>query len=89
MFFVLSKTIGFLLLPTNFLIGVGFVGAILLLSRFASLGRKLVMAAVLLYALYRITGHRTKGDIYFTHFPNVTGIKQGTVVAYEGFAQRT
>ena len=45
----------------------------------------LLMAAVLLYALYRITGHRTKGDIYFTHFPNVTGIKQGTVVTYEGF----
>ncbi|HOE41660.1 MAG TPA: MlaD family protein [Rhodoferax sp.] len=45
----------------------------------------LLMAAVLLYALYRITGHRAKGDIYFTHFPNVTGIKQGTVVTYEGF----
>ena len=26
MFFTLSKTIGFLLLPTNFLIGVGFIG---------------------------------------------------------------
>jgi uncharacterized SAM-binding protein YcdF (DUF218 family) len=48
LFFVLSKTLGFLLLPTNFLIGVGFIGAILLLTRFASLGRKLVMASVLL-----------------------------------------
>src|SRR3954452_5306563 len=37
-----------MLLPTNFLIGVGVVGAILLLTRFASLGRKLVIAAVLL-----------------------------------------
>ena len=48
MFFVLSKTLGFLLLPTNFLIGIGFVGAILMFTRFASLGRKLVIGAVLL-----------------------------------------
>ncbi|NOJ49404.1 YdcF family protein [Bradyrhizobium archetypum] len=51
MFFVLSKTLGFLLLPTNFLIGVGFVGAILMFTRFASLGRKLVIAAVLLLVI--------------------------------------
>ena len=48
MFFILSKTLGAMLLPTNFLIGVGVVGAILLLTRFARLGRKLVMASVLL-----------------------------------------
>ena len=30
----------------------------------------LLMTAVLFYALYRITGHSQKGDIYFTHFPN-------------------
>lgn len=48
-------------------------------------GFVLLMAAVLLYALYRITGHSQKGDIYFTHFPNVAGIKEGTVVTYEGF----
>lgn len=48
MFFALSKTLGFMLLPTNFLIGVGFIGAILMATRFASLGRKLVIAAVLL-----------------------------------------
>ena len=35
MFFVLSKTIGIMLLPTNFLIGVGLLGAILLATRFA------------------------------------------------------
>lgn len=45
----------------------------------------LLMAAVLFYALFRITGHSKKGDIYFTHFPNVAGIKEGTVVTYEGF----
>jgi len=48
LFFILSKTLGAMLLPTNFLIGVGVVGAILLLTRFASLGRKLVISSVLL-----------------------------------------
>src|SRR3954465_15228235 len=51
LFFILSKTIGFLLLPTNFLIGVGVIGAILLVTRFASLGRKLVMGSVLLLVI--------------------------------------
>jgi uncharacterized SAM-binding protein YcdF (DUF218 family) len=51
LFFVLSKTIGYLLLPTNLLIGVGLVGAILMFTRFASLGRKLVIAAVLLLVI--------------------------------------
>lgn len=45
----------------------------------------LLMAAVLFYALYRITGHSAKGDIYYTHFANVAGIKAGTVVTYEGY----
>ena len=45
MFFVLSKTLGLMLLPTNFLIGLGLIGAILLVTRFASLGRKLMVAA--------------------------------------------
>jgi hypothetical protein len=42
LFFVLSKTFGLMLLPTNFLIGAGLAGAILMGTRFASLGRKLV-----------------------------------------------
>ena len=48
MFFILSKTLGAMLLPTNFLIGVGVVGAVLLLTRFARVGRKLVITSVLL-----------------------------------------
>jgi uncharacterized SAM-binding protein YcdF (DUF218 family) len=51
LFFVLSKTLGFLLLPTNLLIGLGFVGAVLMFTRFASFGRKLVIAAVLLLVI--------------------------------------
>jgi uncharacterized SAM-binding protein YcdF (DUF218 family) len=51
LFFVLSKTLGFMLLPTNLLIGIGLLGAILMVTRFASLGRKLVIAAVLLLVI--------------------------------------
>ena len=45
----------------------------------------LLMAAVLFYALYRITGQSGEGETYFTHFSNVAGIKEGSVVTYEGF----
>lgn len=51
MFFVLSKTLGIMLLPANFLIGAGLLGVVLLVTRFASLGRKLVIAAVVLLAI--------------------------------------
>jgi uncharacterized SAM-binding protein YcdF (DUF218 family) len=51
LFFFLSKTIGLLLLPTNFLIGVGLLGAILLATRFASLGRKLMIGSVVVLAI--------------------------------------
>ena len=48
---MLSKTLGVMLLPTNFLIGVGLFGAILLATRFTSLGRKLLIASVVLLAI--------------------------------------
>ena len=51
LFFVLSKTLGIMLLPTNFLIGVGLVGVILLATRFARLGRNLAVASVVLLAI--------------------------------------
>src|SRR5258705_7314203 len=40
-----------MLLPTNFLIGLGVFGAILLATRWASLGRKLMLASVVLLAI--------------------------------------
>jgi uncharacterized SAM-binding protein YcdF (DUF218 family) len=46
----LSKTLGILLLPTNFLIGIGIAGLVLRFTRFASLGRKLVFASIALLA---------------------------------------
>ncbi|WMT71566.1 YdcF family protein [Bradyrhizobium sp. Ash2021] len=51
MFFVLSKTLGHMMLPANFLIGIGLVGLILLATRFASLGRKLAISALVLLAI--------------------------------------
>lgn len=51
MFFAASKTIGYLLLPSNFLIGLGLLGAILLLTRFARAGRRLMAASAILLAI--------------------------------------
>jgi uncharacterized SAM-binding protein YcdF (DUF218 family) len=51
LFFVLSKTLGYMMLPTNFLIGIGLVGIILLATRLASLGRKLAVAALVLLVI--------------------------------------
>jgi uncharacterized SAM-binding protein YcdF (DUF218 family) len=51
LFFALSKTIGVMLLPSNFLIGIGLVGLLLLPTRFARLGRGLVTASIALFAV--------------------------------------
>ena len=51
MFFLLSKTLGITLLPANFLIGAGVLGAILLTMRSAVLGRRLLIASVVLLAI--------------------------------------
>jgi uncharacterized SAM-binding protein YcdF (DUF218 family) len=50
-FFFLSKTLGVMLLPANFLIGAGVLGAILLATRWARFGRRLLIAAVVLLAI--------------------------------------
>ena len=51
MFFFLSKTVGYLMLPTNFLIGFGLLGAVLLATRCARTGRRLLVASIVLLAL--------------------------------------
>ena len=51
MFFFFSKTLGTMLLPVNFLIGIGLLGAVLSATRLAMLGRRLLVAAVALLAL--------------------------------------
>jgi uncharacterized SAM-binding protein YcdF (DUF218 family) len=52
LFFIFSKTIGVMLLPINFLIGLGVLGAVLLATRVAWLGRRLVVASILLLAVF-------------------------------------
>jgi len=42
---------GVMLLPTNFLIGLGIAGLILCFTRFARLGRKLAIASIALLAI--------------------------------------
>jgi uncharacterized SAM-binding protein YcdF (DUF218 family) len=51
MFFVLSKTIGFLAFPSNLLIVVALAGVALMATRWARCGRRLVVVAVLLVAV--------------------------------------
>lgn len=51
MFFALSKTVGYMLLPSNFLIGLGLLGALLLLTRFARAGRWLMVTSLVLLAI--------------------------------------
>jgi uncharacterized SAM-binding protein YcdF (DUF218 family) len=50
-FFLLSKTLGTMLLPVNFLIGAGVLGAMLLTTRYAVLGRRVLATSVVLLAL--------------------------------------
>src|SRR6186997_3085221 len=50
MFYVLSKILGFLLVPSNFMIGLGLVGVLLLPTRYARAARQLLVASILLIA---------------------------------------
>jgi uncharacterized SAM-binding protein YcdF (DUF218 family) len=46
LFFLLSKTIGVLLIPSSFIIAIGALGLILIWSRYRSLGQKLLACCV-------------------------------------------
>jgi len=50
-FFFLSKTLGIMLLPANFLIGASVIGAILLATRWAALGRRLLIISAVFLAV--------------------------------------
>jgi uncharacterized SAM-binding protein YcdF (DUF218 family) len=52
LFFILSKTLGVLLLPANLMVSAGLTGAVLLATRFVALGRKLLVASVVLLAIF-------------------------------------
>src|SRR5581483_5729551 len=51
MFFVLSKALGFFANPSNLVIAGGLVGALLLRTRFARAGWRIVIASLLLLAV--------------------------------------
>ncbi len=51
MFFLLSKTAAFLLLPSNFLLLIGLVGLLLLFTRWRRAGTGLMAASLVLMAL--------------------------------------
>jgi uncharacterized SAM-binding protein YcdF (DUF218 family) len=50
MFFALSKILGFFSLPSNLLIALGLLGTLMLMTRFARGGRRLLVVSVLLLA---------------------------------------
>jgi uncharacterized SAM-binding protein YcdF (DUF218 family) len=51
LFFALSKTLGIMVLPSNLLIGLGLLGVVLLFTRFAAHGRRLLIASVVLLTI--------------------------------------
>jgi len=51
MFFILSKTVAFFLLPSNFLIAIGFIGLVLTVTRFKRTGRWIALTSFILLAL--------------------------------------
>ena len=55
MFFALSKTLGIMLLPINFLIELGLLGLLCLLLRWRRLGRGLMVTSILLLAIAGFT----------------------------------
>jgi uncharacterized SAM-binding protein YcdF (DUF218 family) len=54
MFYVLSRTLGFFLVPSNLFVSVSLVGIILLPTRFARAGRRLLVASAMLVAVIGI-----------------------------------
>jgi uncharacterized SAM-binding protein YcdF (DUF218 family) len=55
MFFVLSKVLGFLVVPSNVILGIGIVGIVLLLTRFRRAGVRMMVVSLLLLLVIGIT----------------------------------
>jgi len=51
MFFVLSKTVAFLLLPSTLLITLGLIGSVLMATQFKRAGRRLAVTSLIILAL--------------------------------------
>lgn len=55
MFFVLSKILGFFAIPSNLLVVLAVIGALLLATRFARAGRRLLVWSVVLLAIFGLS----------------------------------
>lgn len=91
MFFLISKTIGAMLIPSTFLITIGLVGLILICSRYRSLGRKMLVLCV---AGFVVCGFSPIGNLLLvpieTRFP-VWDAKNGApdgIVVLSGALER-
>ena len=72
--YVLSKIAGFFVVPSNFIILVGIGGVLLLWTRFAGTGRRLMITSVVLLA---IAGLSPLGNILIFLWNNVPGLTLG------------
>lgn len=84
MFFYLSKIAGFFALPSNLLLTFGLLGVVLLWTRYARAGRRLLVASVLLNA---IAGLSPLGNILilpleqrFPPWDEARGVPDGIIV---------
>jgi uncharacterized SAM-binding protein YcdF (DUF218 family) len=84
MFFILSKSVAFLLLPSNFLIALGLVGVLLMATRWKRVGIGMAAASVILLAAL---GFLPAGDLLarpledrFPHWDGRGGAPHGIVV---------
>ena len=55
MFFILAKILGFFSMPSNVLMSLGIIGVVLMATRFARAGRRLVVIAVIGLAICGLT----------------------------------
>jgi hypothetical protein len=78
MFFVLSKTVGLIFLPSNFVGLLGVVGTGMLFTRLASMGRSLVVAS---FGLFVLTGVLPLGNALLYVLENRFPPWTATVVA--------
>jgi uncharacterized SAM-binding protein YcdF (DUF218 family) len=84
MFFLISKTIGAMLIPSNLLITIGVLGLILIRGRYSTLGRKLLIVCVAGFIVCGVlpTGYLLLNPIE-TRFPtwsSANGAPDGIVV---------
>jgi uncharacterized SAM-binding protein YcdF (DUF218 family) len=84
MFFILSKTAAFLVMPSNFLIALGFIGVALMVTRFKRAGSRIALACLVLLGLLGFSPLGTvlthKLESRFPPWDPARGVPDGIVV---------